>query len=125
MTTNEHAVTVTLDGAKDPAEDLRRLELWLRTDEALAPLLEHRERPGGDAMGIGYDLLVQVLQETLQVTALSLLRCVYDHLRNRPADDLKVIVQARDVQVVLTGRDTLTRGELEAMAARIRQAIGE
>ena len=119
------ALRVTLDGTRDPAEDLRRLELWLRTDESLAPHLAHRERPAGESMGIGYDLLVQVLGETFQVTALTLLRCVYDHLRNRPADDLRVIVQVRDVQVVLTGRDTRTRGELEAMAARIRQAIGE
>jgi len=50
---------------------------------------------------------------------------VYDHLHTRPADDLEVTVQARDVRVVLTGRDTVTRGELEAMAARVRQAIEE
>ncbi|WP_405724858.1 hypothetical protein OG607_19825 [Streptomyces sp. NBC_01537] len=118
-------ITVTLAGAEDPAEDLRRLELWLRMDEDLAPLLAHRERPAGETMGIGYDLMVQVLQETLQVTALTLLRCVYDHLHTRPADDLEVTVQVQDVRVVLTGRDTLTRGELEAMAARVRQAIEE
>jgi hypothetical protein len=118
-------ITVTLAGAQDPAEDLRRLELWLRMDEDLAPLLVHRERPAGETMGIGYDLMVQVLQETLQVTALTLLRCVYDHLHTRPADDLEVTVQVQDVRVVLTGRDTVTRGELEAMAARVRQAIEE
>jgi hypothetical protein len=116
-------ITVTLAGAQDPAEDLRRLELWLRMDEGLAPLLVHRERPAGETMGIGYDLMVQALQETLQVTALTLLRCVYDHLHTRPADDLEVTVQVQDVRVVLTGRDTVTRGELEAMAARVRQAI--
>lgn len=118
-------ITVTLAGAQDPDEDLRRLELWLRMDEDLAPLLVHRERPAGETMGIGYDLMVQALQETLQVTALTLLRCVYDHLHTRPADDLEVTVQVQDVRVVLTGRDTVTRGELEAMAARVRQAIEE
>lgn len=119
-----HEVTVTLDGSEDPAEDLRRLEQWLKADDELAGLVGHRERSSDGTMGIGYDLVVQLLEGTLQATALSLLRCVYDHLVNRPpADDLTITIQTGDVRIVLTAGDTVTRGELEAKAAQVRRAI--
>ncbi|MGW3241922.1 effector-associated constant component EACC1 [Streptomyces sp. NPDC001070] len=119
----ETYVTIELEGGKDPAEDLRRLEVWLRADEELAPLVARRERPADESMGIAYDLLLVILQETLQTTALTLLRALRNHLRNQPGDSLTVTVRSGDVECVLTGRDTLTRGELEAMAARIRQTL--
>ncbi|WP_431959202.1 effector-associated constant component EACC1 [Actinacidiphila sp. bgisy160] len=119
----ETYVTIELEGGTDAAEDLRRLEVWLRADEELAPLVVRRERPADESMGVAYDLLLMILQETLQATALTLLRALRNHLRNQPGDSLSVTVRAGDVECVLTGRDALTRGELEAMAARIRQTL--
>ncbi|MDX3238446.1 hypothetical protein PV392_22695 [Streptomyces sp. ME03-5709C] len=116
-------VSIELDGSKDAAEDLRRLEVWLRADQQLAPLVVRRERPADESMGVAYDLLLMLLQESLQATALTLLRALRNHLRNQPSDSLSVTLRAGGTEYVLTSRDTLTRGELEAMAARIRQAL--
>ncbi|MDX3094340.1 hypothetical protein PV703_24695 [Streptomyces sp. ME01-24h] len=116
-------VSIELDGSKDAVEDLRRLEVWLRADQQLAPLVVRRERPADESMGVAYDLLLMLLQESLQATALTLLRALRNHLRNQPSDSLSVTLRAGGTEYVLTSRDTLTRGELEAMAARIRQAL--
>jgi hypothetical protein len=128
-TGNEAEVTVTLGGSEEPAEDLRKLEQWLKAEDRLSGRIGLRERPSDETMGIGYDLAVQFLEESLQVAALLMLNSIRNYWINRrrsPDDDtLEIAIHAPGVRVVLTSGDGMTRDRLEAAAARICGALGE
>jgi hypothetical protein len=121
-------ISVSGEGATD--EDPRLLRLWLREDP------EFMEKPGVDvrlvdrdpdadeAMGLAQELLIYLASHAEEVVFLELLLSIYNHLRNRGDETIKVRVKVtRDLHLTLEARRKYSRRKLRRMAKRAARAI--
>nr|WP_202447459.1 hypothetical protein [Streptomyces sp. SID5468] len=105
------------------------LETWLRSEDELKQSVKREERTPQEAMGIAYDLLVQIGGEAVFATAMVLLRSIRNFRGNRHSqrggDGFTVTLRLpeRDLELVLRSGDDLTTRDLEEYGRRIERAL--
>lgn len=120
------------EGPGPDGEEAESLALWLREDPELEQRrveVETRERPPGpdQAMGTAEDIAVLLLNTTVEVAALELMRSLYNYLRNRGNRGNRcVTVTVRvtpDCELILRSTEPIRRRRLRRLAEQAAEAI--
>jgi hypothetical protein len=121
------SVALTVRGVTNPGATLGELKAWLAAEEELKERVIWQERAVPEAMGAGYDLLVQIGGDAVFTLGMALLHAVRSFRQNRPQepeDALIIEIVVNGVRLTVEPTDQMTVADLRELAERIQQALG-